>query len=229
MTVFDAHLCQVARHHGGLIGGCVILVQVPLARFEEFWPLAAKFLPELPQNLHIVFLVDHQAVGDPVDVDDVFAVKERDHHELPSGPALSGLLGSGRVSVLPLGTLSLGLWMVTIHPAFVTGQQRVNDTRIRGNELNHLLAVTNTPLLLFVTEQSGNKLFTGHCDKPRVTCGVHVDTLAVSCNVDEQNWTRAFMTTVVRIYENDSYLALLIGLLRGQSQNFWSGPLGTNL
>ena len=32
------------------------------------------------------------------------------------------------------------------------------------------------------------------------------------------------MTYMVRTYENDSYLALLIGLLRGQSQNFWSGP-----
>ena len=50
----------------GLGGGCDVLVQVPLARFEEFWPLAAKSLPELPQNLHVVFLVDHLAVGEGI-------------------------------------------------------------------------------------------------------------------------------------------------------------------
>ena len=125
---------------------------MPLARFEEFWPLMAKSLPELPQTLHIVFLVDHLAVRDSADVDDAFAVKERDHHEFPSELALSGLLGSGGVSVLPLGTLSLGLWIVTINPTFFTGHQRVNDPWTRGNELNHLLAVPNTPHLLFVTE-----------------------------------------------------------------------------
>ena len=57
-----------------------------------------------------------------------------------------------------------------------------------------------------------------------MTCCVQGDVLAVSCNVEKQNFVHAFMRSVVRIYENDSYLALLIGLLRGQSQNFWSGP-----
>ena len=40
----DAHLCQVARHHNELMGACVVLVQVPLARFYELWPFAAKSL-----------------------------------------------------------------------------------------------------------------------------------------------------------------------------------------
>ena len=114
------HLCQVVCHHDGLVGGCVILVEVPLARFAEFWPLAVKSLPELPQNLHVILLVDHLALGDPVDVDNTLAVKEQDHHELPNGSALSGL-GSRGVGVLPPGTLSLGLWIVTIDPAFITG------------------------------------------------------------------------------------------------------------
>ena len=114
---------------------CVILVEVPLARFEEFWPLAAKSLPELPQTLHVMLLVDHLALGDPVDVDNTPAVKERDHHELPNGSALSDLLGSRGIGVLPLGTLSLGLWIVTIDSAFITGHQRVKDIRIRGHEL----------------------------------------------------------------------------------------------
>ena len=34
--------------------------------------------------------------------------------------ALSGLLGSGRASMLPLGTLSLGLWVIAVNPAFIT-------------------------------------------------------------------------------------------------------------
>ena len=95
------------------MGGCVFLVGVLLARFEEFWPLAAKSLPELPQNLHEILLVDHLALGDPVEADDTHAFKERNHHELPNGSALSGLLESGGVGVLPLGTLSSGLWIVT--------------------------------------------------------------------------------------------------------------------
>ena len=33
------------------------------------------------------------------------------------GFALSGLLGSGRASMLPLGTLSLGLWVIAVDPA----------------------------------------------------------------------------------------------------------------
>ena len=57
-----------------------------------------------------------------------------------------------------------------------------------------------------------------------MNCWVQGDVLAVSCNVGKQNFAHALMISMVRICENDSYLALLIGLLRGQSQNFWSGP-----
>ena len=44
-----------------------------------------------------------------MNVDYAHAVKKRDHHEFLGGLALSGLLGSGRSSMLPLGTLSM--WM----------------------------------------------------------------------------------------------------------------------
>ena len=37
------------------------------------------------------------------------------------GFALSGLLGSGRVSMLPVGTLSLRFWVIAVDPAFITG------------------------------------------------------------------------------------------------------------
>ena len=45
--------------------------------------------------------------------------KKRDHHKFVGGFALSVLLGSGRVSMLPLGTLSLGLWVIAVDPAFI--------------------------------------------------------------------------------------------------------------
>ena len=41
-------------------------------------------------------------------VDHASAVKKRDHQMLVGGFALFGLLGSGRASMLPLGTLSFG-------------------------------------------------------------------------------------------------------------------------
>ena len=55
----------------------------------------------------------------PVHVHHASAVKKRDHQKFVDGFALSGLLGSGRTSMLPLGTLSLGLWVITIDPAFI--------------------------------------------------------------------------------------------------------------
>ena len=66
-------------------------------------------------------------------------------------------------------------------------------------------------------------LYTGHCDKPRATCHVQGDAVAVFCNVEKQNYASTFITTVVRTCENNKYLALFIWILRGQSQNFWSG------
>ena len=35
---------------------CIVLVEMPLTRFEECWPLPTKSLPELPYNLNIVTL-----------------------------------------------------------------------------------------------------------------------------------------------------------------------------
>ena len=67
-----------------------------------------------------------------MNVDYAHAVKKRDHHEFLGGLALSGLLGSGRFSMLPLGTLSLGLWVITIDPAFIAGYQGIKNL---GSEL----------------------------------------------------------------------------------------------
>ena len=45
--------------------------------------------------------------------------QKRDHQKFVDGFALSGLLGSGRVSMLPLGTLSHGLLVIARDPAFI--------------------------------------------------------------------------------------------------------------
>ena len=47
-------------------------------------------------------------------VDHASAVKKRDHQMFVGGFALSGLLGSGIANMLPLGTLSLGLWVIAV-------------------------------------------------------------------------------------------------------------------
>ena len=71
-----------------------------------------------------------------MNVDYAHAVKKRDHHEFLGGLALSGLLGSGRSSMLPLGTLSLGLWVITIDPASLLWQLEMPVQKKSGNLLN---------------------------------------------------------------------------------------------
>ena len=54
---FDAHLGQRDCDKDGVVDWCIVLVEMPLTRFEECWPLPTESLPELPQNLNRVFLV----------------------------------------------------------------------------------------------------------------------------------------------------------------------------
>ena len=63
-------------------------------------------------------------------VDHASAVKKRDHQKFVGEFALSGLLGSGRASMLLLGTLSLGLWVIAVDPAFITGHQSIKNCGI---------------------------------------------------------------------------------------------------
>ena len=63
-------------------------------------------------------------------VDHANAVKKRDHQKFVGGLALSGLLGSGRASMLSLGTLSLGLWVRAVDPAFIAGHQSIKNCGI---------------------------------------------------------------------------------------------------
>ena len=44
----DASLGQVVCDKDGVVDWCIILVEMPLTRFEEGWPLPTESLPELP-------------------------------------------------------------------------------------------------------------------------------------------------------------------------------------
>ena len=130
---------------------------MPLARFEECWPLLTESLPELALNLNIVFLVDCLSSGNPVDEDHVSAVKKRDHQKFVGGFALTGLLGSGRANMLPLGTLSLDLWVIAIDPAFIAGHQSIKNCVVRIDQLYHLPAVMTTSFFLIISEHPWDK------------------------------------------------------------------------
>ena len=88
------------------------------------------------------------------------------------GFALSGLLGSGRASMLPLGTLSLGLWVIAVDPTFIAGHQSIKNCGIWIDQLNHLPAVMTTSFFLIFSEHSWDKL---HANLP------HLQFLANNC------------------------------------------------
>ena len=105
---------------------CIVLVEMPQTRFDGCWPLPKESLAEL----NIVFLLDCLSSGNPVHVNHASAVKKRDHQKFVGGFALSGFLESGTASMLPLGTLSLGLWVIAVDPAFIAGHQGIKNCGI---------------------------------------------------------------------------------------------------
>ena len=72
--------------------------------------------------------------------------------------ALPGLLGSGRASMLPLGTLSLGLLVIAVDPTFIAGHQSIKTCRMWIDQLNHLPAVMTTSFFLIFSELPWDKL-----------------------------------------------------------------------
>ena len=74
------------------------------------------------------------------------------------GFALFGLLGSGRASMLPLGTLSLGLWVIAVDPAFIAGHQCIKNCWIWIDQLDHLSAVMTTSFFLIFSEHPWDKI-----------------------------------------------------------------------
>ena len=88
------------------------------------------------------------------------------------GFALSGLLGSGRASMLPLGSLSLGLWVIPVDPAFIVSHQSIKNCGIWIDRLDHLPAVMTTSFFLIFSEHPWPKL---HANLP------HLQFLANNC------------------------------------------------
>ena len=44
----DAHLGQIVCDKDGVVDWCIILVEMPLTLFEEYWPHPTESPPELP-------------------------------------------------------------------------------------------------------------------------------------------------------------------------------------
>ena len=44
----DAHLGQIVCDKDGVVDWCIVLLEMPLARFDECWRLPTESLPELP-------------------------------------------------------------------------------------------------------------------------------------------------------------------------------------
>ena len=110
------------------------------------------------KKLNIVFLVDCLSSGIPVHIDHASAVKKRDHLKFVGGFALFGLLESWRACMLPLRTLSLGLWVITVDPAFIAGHQNIKICGIWKDQLEHFPAVMTTSFFLIFSEHTWNKL-----------------------------------------------------------------------
>ena len=48
----DTHLGQIVCDQDGVVDWCIVLVEMPLTRFEECWLIPKESLPELPYNLN---------------------------------------------------------------------------------------------------------------------------------------------------------------------------------
>ena len=81
-----------------------------------------------------------------------------DNQKFVGGLALSDLLGSGRASIHPLGTLPLGLWVIAVDPAFISGHQSIKKCGIWIDQLDHLPAVMTTSFFLILSEHLWDEL-----------------------------------------------------------------------
>ena len=52
----DAHLGQIVCEKHEVDDWCIVLAEMPLTQFEEYWPVPTESLPELPLILNIVTL-----------------------------------------------------------------------------------------------------------------------------------------------------------------------------
>ena len=111
--------------------------------------------------------------------------------------ALSGLHWSGSASMLPLVTLSLGLWVRAVDPAFIAGHQSIKHCRIWIDQPDHLPAVLRPSFF---------QIFSGHpWDKLRANLP-HLqflaNTIVYSSHIDIKLCTYCFYRhTTVLIHE----------------------------
>ena len=47
-SILADHLGQIVCDKDGVVDWCIVLVEIPLTRFEEFWPLPTEPLPKFP-------------------------------------------------------------------------------------------------------------------------------------------------------------------------------------
>ena len=123
--------------------------------------------------------------------------QERDHQKFEGGFVLSGLLGFGRASMGPLVTLSLGLWVITVDPAVIAGQQSIKNCGIWIDQLDHLPAAITTSFFL---------IFSEHCWERLRTNLLHLQFLANSCGYSSHTNIKLctyclYRHTTVLIYE----------------------------
>ena len=120
------------------------------------------------------------------------------------GFSLSGLLRSGRASMLPLETLSLGLWVIAVNPAFIAGHRSIKNCGIWIDQLDHLPAIMTSFLLIFSEHPWTNfaQIFRIFSSSRIIMCSSHTDIkLCTYC---------LYRHTSVRIHEI-LYLANKLG------------------
>ena len=44
----DTYLGQIVSDKDGVVDWCIVLLEMPLTQFEEFWPLPTESFPEHP-------------------------------------------------------------------------------------------------------------------------------------------------------------------------------------
>ena len=86
--------------------------------------------------------------------------QKRHHRRLVGGFSLSGFLGSGRASMLPLGTMFLGLWVIAVDPAFIAGHQSIKNCRVWIDQLDYLPAAMTASFFLIFSEYTWDRLRT---------------------------------------------------------------------
>ena len=60
--------------------------------------------------------------------------------------------------MFPLGTLSFGLWVIAVDPAFIAGHQSIKNCGIWIDQLDHLPAVMTTSFFLIYSEHAWDRL-----------------------------------------------------------------------